>query len=137
MSIALAIDYGTKRCGIAVTDPLQIIASGLTTIHTHDLLNFLSEYIRDNDVSIIVIGEPRKIDNTPGDLEPQIRGLIKKIQKQFPHIEIVRIDERFTTHLAQQSLIQGGVPKMKRRNKALHDKISATIILQSWLYYKK
>ena len=137
MSIALAIDYGTKRCGIAVTDPLQIIASGLTTVRTHELPDFLNKYVRENDVSIIVVGDPRKIDNTSGDLEPQIRALIKKIQKQFPQIEIVRIDERFTSQLAQQSMIQAGVPKLKRRNKALHDQVSATIILQSWLYYKK
>jgi putative Holliday junction resolvase len=136
MSIALAIDYGTKRCGIAVSDVLQIIATGLTTVPTHELLTFLDDYMKKEQVSVIVIGDPKRLDNSEGIHEPQIKSLINKIQLKHPEVKIERIDERFTTKIAQQTLIEGGVPKMKRRNKALHDQISATLILQSWLYYK-
>jgi len=137
MGIALAIDYGIKRTGIAVTDQEQIIATGLTTVPTGELMDFLTDYLHKNHVEVIVVGEPKRLDGTPGTLEPHIKQLISKIKNQYPELTIVRIDERFTTSLAQQSLIESGVPKMKRRNKALHDEVSATLILQSWLYYKK
>ncbi len=125
----LSIDYGAKRCGIAVTDPLQIIASGLTTVNTPDLLDFLKE-----KVEKVVIGYPQKIDNqrTPHSV-PLIKNFIKKFKKNFTNLEIEKEDEHFTSKMAVDAMIEGGVKKMKRRNKALVDKISAALILQSYL----
>ena len=134
MSRILAIDYGGKRCGIAVTDPLQIIASGLTTVSTIELLDFLSEYFTKEEVEKVVIGYPEKMENekTPDSL-PLIKNFIKKFKKKFPDMPIVKEDEHFTSKMAVNAMIQGGVKKMKRRNKALVDKISAALILQSYL----
>ncbi len=134
MARILSIDYGAKRCGIAVTDTLQIIASGLTTINTPELLDFLSNYFDKEDVEKVVIGYPQKLDNerTPHSV-PLIKNFIKKFKKKFPNLQIDKEDEHFTSKMAVDAMIQGGVKKMKRRDKALIDKISAAIILQSYL----
>ncbi|MEN8121245.1 MAG: Holliday junction resolvase RuvX [Bacteroidota bacterium] len=134
MGRILAIDYGKKRTGIAVTDPLQIIASGLTTVDTINNLSFLKEYIKKEDVETIVIGYPFKMENSKtAHSVPLIDGFIKKLKKSFPDIPIVKEDEHFTSKMAVQAMIDGGVKKMKRRDKALVDKISASLILKSYL----
>ncbi len=135
MSRILALDYGTKRTGIAVTDELQIIASGLTTVATPDLLTFLEGYFSKENVELILIGLPKKLDNTPSESEKFITPFIQKLKKKFPNIPLKRIDERFTSKMAFQTMIDSGLSKKKRRNKALVDEISATIILQSYLHY--
>jgi len=130
----LALDYGKKRTGIAVTDPLQIIASGLTTVDTIYNLSFLKDYIKKEEVEKIVIGYPFKMENTrTADSLPLIDGFIKKLKKSFPNIPIIKEDEHFTSKMAVQVMIDGGVKKKKRRDKALVDKISATLILKSYL----
>ena len=137
MGRILAIDYGKKRTGIAVTDPLQIIASGLTTVDTINNLSFLKNYLKKEDVEVIVIGYPFKMENTKtAHSIPLIDGFIKKLKKSFPDIPIVKEDEHFTSKMAVQAMIEGGVKKMKRRDKALIDKISASLILKSYLEKK-
>jgi len=136
LSRILAIDYGQKRTGIAVTDELQIIASGLTTVNTVDLISFLKEYISKNKVSLFVIGKPKQMNNTASESEALIIHFLKKLEKQIPQIPLLRVDERFTSKMAFQTMIDGGLNKKKRQNKALIDEISATIILQSYLYNK-
>lgn len=129
----LALDYGKKRTGIATTDELQLIASGLTTIDSNELLSFLAKFINDERVSCIVVGEPRQMNNAPSENEADIQLFLQKLSKMFPQMPIERQDERFTSKMAVQSMVQSGVKKMKRRNKALVDEISATLILQAYL----
>ena len=136
MARVLALDYGGKRTGVAVTDELQLIASGLTTVPTSELLGFLMEYLEKEDVETIVIGEPKQMDNTVSESEQLILKFIDKFQKRFPNINVVRVDERFTSKMAMQSLIDSGVKKMRRRKKELIDEVSATLILQNYLYSK-
>ena len=136
MARILAIDYGLKRTGIAVTDELQIIASGLTTVSTKDLIPFLQDYIKKEEVELFLIGEPKKLDNSPSDSEALITPFIQKLEKEFPKIPIKRVDERFTSKMAFQTMIDSGLKKNQRKNKALIDEISATLILQSYLYSK-
>ncbi len=136
MGRIMAIDYGKKRTGIAVTDELQIIASGLTTVATETIFTFLKDYFSKEQVELIVIGEPKKLDNTPSDSEVLIAPFIEQFKKHFPEIPLDRIDERFTSKLALQTMIAGGLKKKQRRKKGLVDEISATIILQSFLYSK-
>lgn len=136
MARILAFDYGLKRTGIAVTDDLQIIASGLTTVETPKLFSFLTDYLSSEKVELFVVGLPKQMDNTPSESEKLILPFIEKLQKKFPHISIVRIDERFSSKMAFQAMIDGGAKKKQRKNKALIDEISATIILQSYLHYK-
>jgi putative Holliday junction resolvase len=136
MGRILAIDYGVKRSGIAVTDELQIIASGLTTIATKDLLPFLKTYILKVQVELFVIGEPKQMNNEVSESEVYIKGFINKLTKAIPNIPIKRVDERFTSKIAFQTMIDSGLKKNQRKNKALVDEISATLILQSYLYYK-
>lgn len=136
MGRILALDYGLKRTGIAVTDELQIIASGLTTVNTTDLISFLTKYLENETVDLFLIGEPRQMNYTVSQSEIHILQFIKQITEEFPNIPIQRIDERFTSKLAFQAMIDGGLKKNQRKNKALIDKISATIILQSYLYSK-
>ncbi|WP_158838617.1 Holliday junction resolvase RuvX [Polaribacter sp. L3A8] len=136
MSRILAIDFGKKRTGIAVTDELQIIASGLTTVNTDDLIPFLKEYISKNKVELFVVGKPKQMNNTDSESEALILPFLQKLEKQIPKIPLLRIDERFTSKMAFQTMIDGGLNKKQRRNKALVDEISATIILQSYLYNK-
>jgi putative Holliday junction resolvase len=132
----LAIDFGKKRTGIAATDELQIIASGLTTVNTDDLIPFLKEYISKNQVELFVVGKPKQMNNTDSESEALILPFLKKLKNQIPQIPLLRIDERFTSKIALQTMIDGGLNKKQRRNKALVDEISATIILQSYLYNK-
>ncbi len=137
MSRILAIDFGVKRTGIAVTDELQIIASGLTTVPTDELLSFLENYFNEEDVALVVVGEPKRMNNENSAVESSILEFIKKFESQFSNIPLQRIDERFTSKMAFQTMIDGGLKRKQRKDKGLIDKISATIILQSYLYYQK
>jgi putative Holliday junction resolvase len=137
MAQILALDFGIKRVGIAVTDDLQIIASGLTTIPTKEIFNFLENYLRSEKVELFLIGEPRQMNYSASEVEKYIRPFIKKLKLKFPEIPVQRIDERFTSKMAFQTMIDSGLKKKQRQNKALIDEISATIILQSYLYNKK
>ncbi|MFT5257855.1 MAG: putative Holliday junction resolvase [Polaribacter sp.] len=134
MGRVLAIDFGKKRTGIAVTDELQIIASGLTTVNTADLLSFLKEYTTKEKVALFIMGQPKQLDNSDSESEALILPFLKKIKTLFPQIPMKRIDERFTSKMAFQTMIDSGMKKKQRRNKAMVDEISATIILQSYLY---
>ncbi|MBD79802.1 MAG: Holliday junction resolvase RuvX [Crocinitomicaceae bacterium] len=133
MARILAIDYGTKRVGLAVTDPMQMIASGLTTVKSTEAFDFIKKYCEEERVESIVIGEPKTLDNKPAELELQIGQFVNRIKKWSPKMPVYRVDERFTSSLAMQSLIDGGVKKKQRRKKELLDEVSATIILQSYL----
>ena len=136
MARILAIDYGLKRSGIAVTDELQIIASGLTTVETKSLLVFLEDYTNKENVELFLVGEPKQMNNTASESEALITPFIAKLEKQIPSIPIKRVDERFTSKIAFQTMIDSGLKKKQRKNKALVDEISATLILQSYLYSK-
>lgn len=136
MARILAIDYGLKRTGIAVTDELQIIASGLTTVSTNDLIPFLKDYIKKEKIELFLIGEPKQMNNSPSESEVFIIPFIKKLESVFPNIPIERVDERFTSKMAFKTMIDSGLKKNQRKNKALIDEISATLILQSYLYSK-
>jgi len=136
MARILAIDYGLKRSGIAVTDELQIIASGLTTVATADLMAFLKEYTAKEPVELFLVGEPKQMDNTASESEKFIKPFLKQLEKAFPTIAVKRVDERFTSKMAFQTMIDSGLKKNQRKNKALVDEISATLILQSYLYSK-
>jgi putative Holliday junction resolvase len=137
MARLLAIDFGTKRTGIAITDEMQIIASGLTTVSTKDLISFLKDYFAKEDVELIVIGEPKQKDGTHSDVEVCIKNFILKLVKAFPTLIIERMDERFTSKIALKTMIESGLSKKKRQNKSLVDEISATIILQDYLKIKQ
>ncbi|MDA9316446.1 Holliday junction resolvase RuvX [Polaribacter sp.] len=134
MGRILAIDFGKKRTGIAVTDQMQIIASGLTTVDTKDLLSYLKEYISKEKVDLFLVGKPKQMNNSDSESEEFIIPFLKKLEKQIPQISIQRVDERFTSKMAFQTMIDSGLKKNQRKNKALVDEISATIILQSYLY---
>ncbi len=136
MGRVLAIDFGKKRTGIAVTDELQIIASGLTTVNTSELIPFLKEYVTKEKVELFLVGKPKQMNNSDSESEALIVPFLKKLLKQIPEIPMQRVDERFTSKMAFQTMIDGGLNKNQRRNKALVDEISATIILQSYLYNK-
>lgn len=136
MGKIVAIDFGKKRTGLAVTDELQIIASGLTTVATHELLPFLTSYIEKNDVELFLVGLPKQMNNEASESETLIAPFIDKLQESFPRIPIHRVDERFTSKIAFQTMIDSGLKKKQRQNKALIDEISATLILQSYLYSK-
>ena len=136
MGRVLAIDYGKVRTGIAVTDELQIIASGLTTVSTKDLLEFLSKYIKNENVELFIVGLPKQMNNELSESETLIVPFLKKLEVKFPNIPIERVDERFTSKMAFQTMIDSGLNKKQRRNKALVDEISATIILQTYLSSK-
>ncbi len=133
MARLLAIDYGTKRTGIAVTDELQLIASGLTTVETKDLFEFLKTYISKEAVELFVVGEPKQMNNEVSESEAAISKFLEKLQIEIPEIPVKRVDERFTSKMAFQTMIDSGLSKKQRKNKALIDEISATIILQSYL----
>ena len=136
MARIIAIDYGTKRSGIAVTDELQLIASGLTTVATKELLSFLKKYLAEEKVEAMVLGEPKRMSGEASDVEVDITRFRESITKIFPDLPIIRQDERFTSKMAFQTMIDSGIGKKKRQNKALVDQISATIILQDYLYNK-
>lgn len=133
MGRILALDYGRKRTGVAETDELQLIASGLTTVPTNELISFLEKYIEAEKVELIVVGEPKQMNNEPSESEVFIKPLLKKLNEKFPQIPVTRQDERFTSKMAMSSMIEGGLGKKKRQNKALVDQISATLILQAYL----
>ncbi len=137
MARILAIDFGTKRTGIAVTDELQLIASGLTTVETKNLISFLKVYLKNEKVSCILVGEPKQMDNTPSESEVFIAKFLEKLNNEIPGLLIKRVDERFTSKMAFQTMIDSGLSKKQRKNKALVDEISATIILQDYLYSNK
>ena len=129
----MALDFGEVRTGIAVTDDLQLIASGLTTVKTSEIFAFLADYLKRENVECIVIGEPKQMDGTPSESETPIRRFIKGLTSAFPTIPIKRQDERFTSKMALDTMIAGGMKKKKRQDKAVVDKISATLILQAYL----
>ena len=133
MGRILAIDYGRKKTGLAVTDPLKIIATGLDTVPSHTLMDFLKNYLKKEKVELFVIGYPRRMSGELSESVKYIDPFIKKLKKTFPDIDLKLADERFTSKMAFQSMIDGGLKKEARKNKALVDKISATIILQSFL----
>ncbi len=130
----LGIDYGRKRCGVAVTDVLQIVASPLATVPTADLLDFIKQYIRDEQVEAIVIGEPRRLNGEPSDSSRYIEPFVARLVKSLPEgIAVVRYDERFTSTIAHRAMIDGGMKKSDRRDKAQVDRLAATIILNDYL----
>ena len=133
----IAIDYGLKRTGIAVTDPLQIIATGLTTIESPKLIEFLKAYFEKEAVEKIVIGEPKNLDDSDTHATALVRKKKKKIKKAFPGIPIERVDERYTSKMAVQAMVDMGMKKKQRRNKAIIDEIAATIILQEYLQHNR
>ncbi|RRJ91571.1 Holliday junction resolvase RuvX [Paenimyroides tangerinum] len=132
----LAIDYGGKRTGIAITDEMQIIASGLTTVETKQLFPFLQEYFSKEKVSKVIVGEPKRLNNEPSEIAPKIDEFVVKFKKLYPAIEVIRMDERFTSKMAFQTMIDSGLKKKQRQNKALVDEIAATILLQDFLNSK-
>lgn len=134
MAQILAIDYGKIRTGLAVTDDMQIIASGLTTVATKELLDFLKVYIAKQEVELFLVGEPKQMNNQASESEMLITPFISQLRTFFPEIPIKRVDERFTSKMAMQTMIDSGLKKKQRQNKSLIDEISATIILQSYLY---
>jgi putative Holliday junction resolvase len=133
MGRILAIDYGQKRTGLAVTDELQLIANGLETVATKDIWKYLSDYLKREKVDVIVVGEPRDMKNRPSDASRFVEPFVRKLRKTYPEMRIERYDERFTSKMAFQAMIDSGLGKKKRQNKALVDTISATLILQSYL----
>ncbi len=133
MGRILAIDYGQKRVGIAVTDELQIISTGIATVHVKDIWQYLEDYLKVNVVDVIVVGEPKDMMNRPSDASRFIEPFVAGLRKKFPSVKIDRFDERFTSKIAGEAMIAGGLKKKKRQDKALVDKISATLLLQSYL----
>ncbi|MDB5256642.1 MAG: Holliday junction resolvase YqgF [Chitinophagaceae bacterium] len=129
----MAIDYGLKRTGLAVTDPLQLIATPLTTVPTGTLLDFIKEYISKEEVILFVIGMPKRLDSTPSQTAMNVKGFIKVLQRDIPQIEVKEVDERFTSVMAMDAMIAGGMKKKDRRVKGNVDKVSAAIILQSYM----
>ncbi len=133
MGRILSIDYGRKRVGLAVTDELKIIANSLATIPAKDIFSFLEKYISGENVEKILVGEPRQMNNTASEAATYIEPFVNKLKKTFPDIEIIRFDERFTSKMAFQTMLDSGIKKKARQDKALIDRISATILLQSYL----
>lgn len=129
----LSIDYGSKRTGLAVTDPLQIIATGLTGIHTKDLEQFLTDYFKKEEVAKVIIGHPTNWDESDTHATPLVQAFINRFKKVFPQMPIIKVDERYTSKLAVQSMVESGMKKKNRQNKNLVDEIAATIMLQEYL----
>ncbi len=129
----LAIDYGLKRTGIAVTDPLKIIATALTTVESPKLIQFLKDYFKKEAVELIVIGEPKNWDESDTHATPLVKKLVEKLKKEFPHIPLKLVDERYTSKMAGDAIIEMGIKKKDRRDKSLVDKVAATIILQEYM----
>lgn len=137
MSRILAIDYGRKRTGLAVTDTLQLIPGGLATVPSHELLRFLEDYFRKEPVERIVVGLPKQMNNQPSESMKYIEPFVRSLKKKWPEMPVDYYDERFTSVLAHQAMLEGGLKKKDRQNKALVDQISAVIILQSYLESKR
>jgi putative Holliday junction resolvase len=133
MARILSIDYGLKRTGLAVTDPMQIIATGLCTVETPQLMNFLKDYVSKEPVEKIIIGDPRNLDDSDTHITKDVALFISRLKKTFPAIEIIGVDERFTSKMASRAMIDMGMKKKDRRNKALVDEIAATMMLQEYL----
>jgi putative Holliday junction resolvase len=133
----LAIDYGRKRVGIAVTDPMQIIANGLDTVATKDLIDYLVKYTQQEEVELFVVGYPKQMNNEDSESVKYLKPFLGLLKNKFPNIPIELVDERFTSKMAFQSMIDGGLKKKQRQDKAMIDKVSATIILQSYMEKKR
>jgi len=133
MARILSFDYGTKRIGLAVTDPLQIIATGLDTVHPKDIMEYLKKYLLSESVEAFVLGDPKQMDGSPSESAQHVKGFARTLKKTYPHIPQYWIDERFTSKLAQQTIMQSGLKKHDRQNKERVDTISATLILQYFM----
>lgn len=133
MARIMAFDFGTKRLGIAVTDPLKIFATSLTTIHPKDIVTFLQTYLQTEEVEVFVLGEPKQMDGKASQAAPEVRGFATLLRKNFPAINLEMMDERFTSKMASATIAQSGLKKTARQNKSLVDSVAATIILQSYL----
>ncbi|MFM8431422.1 MAG: Holliday junction resolvase RuvX [Bacteroidota bacterium] len=133
MGRVLAFDYGTKRVGMAVTDPLGLIATGLCTLQVHEVFPFLKKYVVSENVDTFVVGEPKQADNTPSDTAGAVEKFVARLKKEYPLISVNRIDERFTSVIAKRTMLDSGLKKKDRTDKALVDEISAVLILQSWM----
>lgn len=133
MSRILAFDYGTKRIGLAVTDPLQIIATGLDTVHPKDIMEFLKKYLATESVSAFVLGDPKQMDGSPSESAQHVKGFSRTLKRAYPDIPQHWVDERFTSKMAHQTILQSGLKKQDRQNKERVDTISATIILQYFM----
>lgn len=129
----MAFDYGTKRIGVAVTDPLQIIATALTTVHPEKVWDFLKTYLSTEQVSTFVVGKPLQMDGTDSESASHVLGFVRRLKKEYPEIPVVEVDERFTSKMASQAIAQSGLKKNKKQNKGLVDTVSATIILQTYM----
>ena len=136
MARVIAFDYGTKRIGIAVTDPLQIIATGLTTVHPKDVIDFLKKYLQTEEAERFIVGDPKQMDGTASQSAQHVKGFMTLLRKNFPGIPIESLDERFTSKMAAAAISQSGLKKTDRQKKELIDTISATIILQAYLERK-
>ena len=132
----MSFDFGTKRLGIAVTDPMQLFATGLTTIHPKDAVDFLQKYLLSDQIETFVVGEPKQMDGSPSQSAPMVKGFVTILKKHFPEIPIEMMDERFTSKMASAVIAQSGLKKSDRQKKELVDTVSATIILQSYLEKK-
>lgn len=137
MGRILSVDYGKKRCGLAVTDPLQIVPGGLGTVATQSLMGFLRDYTRREEVETIVVGEPLQPNGMASENKERVDAFVGRLRNEFKDIEVVTYDERFTSVLAHRAMIDGGLKKKDRQNKALVDEISATIILEDYMNYRK
>lgn len=129
----MAFDYGTKRIGIAVTDPLQIIATALTTIHPNNVIDFIKKYQQEEAIEKFVVGTPLQMDGSPSQSAPHVVGFVRSLKKNFPDIPVVTIDERFTSKMASSVIAQSGLGRVKKQQKSLVDQISAVIILQTYM----
>jgi putative Holliday junction resolvase len=133
MARIMAFDYGTKRIGIAVTDPMQMIATGLETVHPNMIVEYLKKFLQTEQVETFIVGEPKQMDNTPSQSAMHVRGFVNLLKRTFPEIPVEMLDERFTSKMASAAILAGGVKKAGRQNKALVDTVSAVILLQSWM----
>ena len=133
MARIIGIDYGRKRVGVAVTDPLQIVAQGLTTVHAAEIINFLKDYFAKEEVERVVVGYPRQLNNTPSEAARFVDEFLNRMRKVFPAMPVTLVDERFTSKIASKAMLDGGVKKKDRMNKELVDMVSASIILQSYM----
>lgn len=129
----MAFDYGTKRIGIAVTDPLQLIATALTTVHPQEIWSYLKDYLTNEQVEAFVVGKPLQMDGTDSESAQHVLGFMRRLKREYPTIQVVEVDERFTSKMASSAIAQSGMKKNKRQNKGLVDSVSATLILQTYM----
>ena len=133
MARIMAFDFGTKRIGIAVTVPMQMIATGLETVHPNAIIDYLKKYLQTEQVETFVVGEPKQMNNTPSQSAMHVKGFVNLLKRTFPEIPVEMLDERFTSKMASAAILAGGIKKAGRQNKALVDTVSAVILLQSWM----